>query len=165
MEIVYENGYEVTPQNPCVVDYKKRTNHNGMSIMHYHSYYEIFFLISGESKFFFQNKILNLRCGNVIIIKPNKAHRAVPLKKINVGEYERYLINVDASLFSKIEKNNKIVNLILEKEIISIDSKNLSEIIDIIKKIDYETSLNTDKYYYSIKNHIERILIDRKSVV
>lgn len=160
MKITYENIYNISPKNPCVVRYDKVNNYGGMASMHFHPYYEIYFLISGSRKYFFKNKIFNLTHGNVIIIKPDEIHKAIQVENSQSNEYERFLVNVDVSLFSLIEKNNKSIKPLLKKGIISLNSEDLMEIIDIIKRIQREVNIKDDIYNSSVRNYIERILIN-----
>ena len=160
MKTIYENFLNVTAQNPCVISYDKSNNYGGMPNMHYHPYYEIYFLISGQRKFFFHNKILKLAHGDVMIIKPNEVHRAIPIGDSQSQEYERYLLNIDVALFSKIERYNKEIKSALKRKTISLSAEKLLEIITIIRKIEKELKSSDKQYQVSIRNHIERILID-----
>lgn len=160
MKNIYENLLDVTPQNPCVVAYEKSSSYGGMPQMHYHPYYEIYFLVSGTRKFFYYNKILSLTSGNVIIIKPNEAHRAIPIGESKYQNYERYLLNIDETMFSKIERYNRDIKSILKKEIISLNTEKLAELIGIIERIKVETNENSVKTECSVRNLVERILID-----
>ena len=160
MKLLYENSYRISPQNPCVINYEKCQSYAGMPVMHYHPYYEIYFLISGKRKYFFQNKIFNLIKGDVIIIKPNEAHKAIAYDNSQFDEYERYLINMDEELFLSIIKSNKSLAALLKKEIISVKPQILNEMIDILKKVERETSFHDEIYCSSVKNHLERIFIN-----
>lgn len=160
MKLLYENSYRISPQNPCVIRYEKCQNYAGMPAMHYHPYYEIYLLASGKRQYFFQNKIFNLIQGDVIIIKPNEAHKAIAYDNSQFDEYERYLINIDEKLFLSLMKSDRSLAKLLKKEIISLKPQALEEIIDIIKKIKDETSFREEIYHISVKNHLERIFIN-----
>lgn len=160
MKTIYENLLEVTPENPCVINYEKSKNYGGMPQMHYHPYYEIYFLVSGQRKYFFHNRIFSLTQGNVIVIKPNEVHRAIPIGDPRGQDYERYILNIDETMFSKIERYNKSIKMIFKKGIISLTPEKLFEFTGILKKIEEESAEHLKENKYSIRNHVERILID-----
>ncbi|MCQ2440744.1 MAG: AraC family transcriptional regulator [Clostridia bacterium] len=160
MKNIYENLLDVSPQNPCVVAYEKSFNYGAMPQMHYHPYYEVYFLVSGQRKYFYYNKIFSLVSGNVIIIKPNEAHKSIPIGDRNSQAYERYLLNIDETMFSKIERYNKDIKSIFKKGIISLNTEKLAEMIGVLERIKFETGDQTANYGSSVRNLVERILID-----
>lgn len=160
MKTVYENFLDIGPQNPCVISYDKTKHPGAMPNMHYHPYYEIYFLISGQRKFFFHNKILKLTHGNVMIIKPNEVHRAIPIDDAQSQEYERYLLDIDVSLFSKIERYNKEIRMALKRRTVLLSPEKLLETITILRKIEQELKEKDAQQQASVRNYIERILID-----
>ncbi len=157
MRIVYENTLKVSPENSVVVDYHKTSRAHTMTSMHYHSYYEIYILISGKRKYFFNNKIIELYPQDILIVKPNDAHRAIP---IDNAPYERYIIYVDSSLFSQIEKYNKKIKEVFKKEVLHLDDDAFIRVLNTIKCIEKEQKEGKEKYIYSIRNYIERVIID-----
>lgn len=158
MKIVYQAPYKLE-QQLCAINYVNSSNYAGMSDMHYHPYYELYFLVSGKRKYFFRNKIYTLEQGDIIIIKPNEPHRAIPLKGGN-QRYERYILNIDELLFTKIEKYNKDIKNIFREGIFSIKSENFFNLLAILKTIEAEINEKKEGYKNSVRNHIERILID-----
>lgn len=159
MKIIYEAPYKINEQQPCAINYVDSYNYAGMSHMHYHPYYEVYFLVSGKRKYFFRNKIYTLEQGDIIIIKPNEPHRAIPLKESN-QRYERYILNIDESLFGKIEKYNKDIKKIFHKGIFSLDSERFIDLLSILKNIETEIKEKKSGYKNSVRNRIERIFIN-----
>jgi len=84
MGIVFENSLNVSPENSVVIDYLKTEGISTMPVMHCHPFYEIYILLSGKRKYFFHNKIIELYPHDVLIVKPNEAHRAIPLDNVPV---------------------------------------------------------------------------------
>lgn len=159
MGIVYENSQKVGPENYVVIDRVSQRQYPAMLQMHYHPYYEIYVLISGKRKYFFQNRIVELYPQDVLVIKPNDPHRCIPIDEEELY-YERYTINVDPSLFSRIEKNNKIIKDIFQKGVFSLEEDAFGRLLNTIKRIEDELRKDKTEYSYSIRNYIERILIE-----
>ncbi len=157
MGIRYENSLEVSPDNAVVLDYYNTERAHTMPTMHYHPYYEIYILISGKRKYFFRNKIIELYPHDILIIKPNDPHRAIPIEDI---PYERYIINIDPSLFSQIEKYNKTIKEIFKKGVLHLDDSAFPRLFDTIGCIEKEQKEEKENHTYSIRNYIERILMD-----
>ncbi len=153
----YENSPKVSPENAVVCDYYKVERAHTMPRMHYHSFYEIYILISGKRKYFFRNKIIELYPQDILIIKPNDAHRAIPIDDV---PYERYVIYIDPTLFSQIEKYNKRTKELLKKGILHLDDSAFLRVLNTIRSIENEQKEEKEKYAYSIRNHIERIIIE-----
>lgn len=115
-----------------------------MPMSHSHKSYEIYYLKKGERKFFIEDKIFNLKRGDVVLVDSELIHRATTL---NDFRHERIVISFNHKFFSNpqfddvrdvfknyythIQKNNRVYfeELLakIEKEYNSMDSmsKNL----------------------------------------
>ena len=62
---------------------------NNMSAMHFHSYYEIYFLVTGKRRYFVGHSIYDVSPGNLVLIPKMQLHRTISLG--NAG-YDRHLI-------------------------------------------------------------------------
>lgn len=58
--------------------------------MHSHQYHELFFLLSGQRRYFVGHTIYDVTPGNLVIIPQTQLHRTAPSLHKN---YERYLLN------------------------------------------------------------------------
>ncbi len=58
--------------------------------MHAHPYCELFFLLSGQRRYFVDHTIYQVEPGDLVIIPPDRLHRTTYTGK---GNYERYLLN------------------------------------------------------------------------
>lgn len=65
-------------------------NHYNMSAMHSHQDYELYFLISGQRKYFLGHTIYDIAPGNVVFIPMGLLHRTVAL---GTKGFDRYVIN------------------------------------------------------------------------
>ena len=156
----FENNHSVSENNPCVVCHEKSDNFKGMSRMHCHPYYEIYFLISGNIKYYFHNRVFALKPGNVIIIKPYEMHRTVAAE--NSGNYrrERYTLNIDEATLSKILRYNRSINLFSKKGVVLLKKEILPEIIKLLSAIENEEKRNNIMFVPSVRNYSERILME-----
>ena len=62
----------------------------GTPHMHSHRYHELFFLLSGQRRYFVGHSIYDVTPGNLVIIPPTQLHRTT---SSNTKSYERYLVN------------------------------------------------------------------------
>ena len=60
------------------------------SLMHSHQYYELFFLLSGQRRYFVDHTIYDVTPGNLVIIPRTQLHRTAASSH---KAYERYLLN------------------------------------------------------------------------
>jgi len=73
---------------------EKRT----MPQMHAHRDYELFFLLSGQRRYFLGHTIYDIAPGNLVMIPPNQLHRTVHLGSRG---YDRYVVNFDDAQLRK----------------------------------------------------------------
>lgn len=78
----------------------KREEHYSMNINHFHSYYEIYYLLSGERYYFIGNRNNYVKKGGFVIVDSNQIH-----KTSDAGElgHERILLEIDAALLKDID--------------------------------------------------------------
>ena len=157
MGITFENSLKVSPEKEIVIDYLKMEKPHTMPLMHYHPYYEIYILLSGKRKYLFNNKIIVVNPQDILIVKPYEVHRPMPVENI---PYERYIINIDPSLLSQIEKYNKEIKNLFKREVIHLDTKHFLRTVDNVKNIEKEIKDGKKEFACSIRNYLERILVD-----
>ncbi len=71
----------------------KRVEETGASWPHYHSLYEIYFMLNGSCTYFIDNKVYNVQAGDIVIIPAGKIHHT---KYENIN-HSRILINCSAA--------------------------------------------------------------------
>lgn len=76
-----------------LVSHRKALSHN-MPASHFHSTYEIFYLMSGKREFFIKDRTMVINEGDVIIISPNILHRTT---NTETPQHERLIINIHES--------------------------------------------------------------------
>lgn len=74
------------------IEIKKRDGEWAMSDLQSHDYYELYFLVEGERKLFFEDRVFSLKSGAFCVIPPYSKH------KTSGDGYKRININVSPSL-------------------------------------------------------------------
>ena len=140
----------------CATPYAFIENPQGMTRPHHHNDYEIYFLISGNRKYFIQNTIYTLRPNQIVIFKPNVPHQVTV--NLNIP-YERQLLYITPPLFSEVLNNNPSIEKIVNKQFFNLSNKKFTEALGFITKINEE--LKRDDMYSldSIRNIISELLI------
>lgn len=131
-------------------------NPQGMTRPHHHDDYEIYFLVSGNRKYFIQNTIYTLSPNQIVIFKPNVPHQVTV--NLNIP-YERHLLYVTPQLFSEVFNNNPFLEQIVNKQFFNLSSDNFERTLNFISKINDE--FKTDDIYSisNIKNILSELLI------
>lgn len=68
----------------------KRAYHS-MKCAHWHNHFEIYYLLSGERKYFIDKHVFTVKTGDVILIPPQVLHKTT---SVSSDEHERIVINV-----------------------------------------------------------------------
>lgn len=80
------------------VSYRKALSHN-MPVSHFHSTYEIFYLMSGKRTFFIKDRTMIINEGDVIIISPNILHRTT---NTEMPKHERLIVNIHENYMAMV---------------------------------------------------------------
>lgn len=78
------------------IDHVKRVSPYEMPNNHYHSQYEIYYLLFGDINYFIQDRVYNVQKGDLILINSNVLHKTV---EGFLDSHERLLIEFDMSFF------------------------------------------------------------------
>ncbi|WP_151734933.1 helix-turn-helix transcriptional regulator ['Paenibacillus yunnanensis' Narsing Rao et al. 2020] len=87
-DIHYENG-----DGTFTVSHRKARSHH-MPVSHFHSTYEIFYLMDGKREFFIKDRTMVVSAGDVILIAPNVLHRTA---NTELPGHERLVVNIHES--------------------------------------------------------------------
>jgi len=105
----------------------RRDKYYSMSINHFHSYYEIYYLLSGQRYYFIGSRNYYVKKGDLVIVDSNQIHRTS-----NFGDagHERILLEFDPSLLEHINlfikegfietnvfRNSGVLNLDKEEQV------------------------------------------------
>lgn len=155
-QVVLDDYYKT--YSGCFVDHARLEDPKGMIHPHYHLYYELYFLVSGNRKYFLSTKISTLQPNQVLIIEPKKPHQVTV--NLNIP-YERYVMYVTPQLMSDILKHNP--SLQLEKIKTGFFEFSKSDFKILLHSLDRILSELQRKDAYSpdvIKNTVGEILIN-----
>jgi AraC-like DNA-binding protein len=117
---------------------KSQVSDNTMPYAHSHNYYELYFQTSGTRTYFCNNSYYTINENSLIVTRPNVLHQ------FEGGPFERYLIGVDADIFSQSQL--QFLNKLNDKIVVSINEKYVKEIKETINElIKIEQSIIQDK--------------------
>ncbi|MGG1554815.1 helix-turn-helix domain-containing protein [Paenibacillus ferrarius] len=89
----YDNG-----DGTFLVSYREALSHH-MPISHFHSTFEIYYLLSGKREFFIKDRTMVMQEGDVIIIAPNILHRTT---NADQPRHERLIVNMHESYMAAV---------------------------------------------------------------
>ena len=140
----------------CATHYEYIKNPQGMTCPHHHNEYEIYFLISGNRKYFIQNTIYTLRPNQIVIFKPNIPHQVTV--NLNIP-YERQLLYVTPQLFPEVLSNNPCLKQIINRQFFNLSEGNFAIALNFISKINNEFNKNDTYSLDNIRNILSELLI------
>lgn len=81
------------------VEQIRRTGNFNMDTDHFHDFYEIYYLLSGERHYYIHNRIYALQAGDLVFINKNELHRTTSR---NRSPHERILISFDGQFLRPV---------------------------------------------------------------
>lgn len=127
--------------------------------MHAHQHCELFFLLSGQRRYFVGHSIYLVEAGDLVIIPPNQLHRTTQTTK---ATYERYLLNFyveDHRSFGQSIGDDAFKQL-LRGGCVSFPPDIARDIRQVMMKIEHEQSTPSAYAKPVISNLIQSILLD-----
>jgi hypothetical protein len=82
--------------DPFKVEFDRRIGQYSMSNNHYHIQHELFYLFSGERKYFVKDSIYHIQAGDLVMVNSNALHKTSELGKPN---HERIVVYYSPSFF------------------------------------------------------------------
>lgn len=109
------------------IDHAKRFRPFDMTTKHYHSQYEIYYLLSGDRNYFIQDRVYNVQKGDLILVNSNVLHKTIDgfldfherlLIEFEMSFFDGFLVNhADLQLLDAFNKEGNILRLAeLEKK-------------------------------------------------
>lgn len=74
------------------IEQLKRIGHFNMDTDHFHDFYEIYYLLSGQRHYYIRNRMYALEAGDLVFINKNHLHRTTGGSRL---PHERVLISFD----------------------------------------------------------------------
>ncbi len=102
---------------------------------HYHNYYEIYYLISGQRRYLINDNLFDINAGDIVLIKKNELHMTKQLAT-PFGENMKIYMNDDK--IDSLGKNSEIFKECFDYNHIIIPTKQKKHITTIFSKIQKE---------------------------
>ncbi len=80
---------EVNPEQHIKVERIKNPNPSTAKYYHYHDYYELYYMYSGERYYFVKDKTYHVKAGTLVLVKPYDVHYT---SKYSNHGYDRHLV-------------------------------------------------------------------------
>lgn len=110
--MLFDNG-----RGTFTVSHRKALSHH-MPTNHFHSTYEIYYLMSGKREFFIKDRTMVVNEEDIIIISPNVLHRTT---NAEMPEHERLIVNIHESCMALENRSYAdILQILFEQEYIII---------------------------------------------
>lgn len=68
---------------PLWIEFDRRIGRHSMNNTHYHKSYEMYYLFSGERKFFIRDSVYHVHPGNMVLVDSNAVHKTSELSEPN----------------------------------------------------------------------------------
>ena len=138
----------------------RREKHYSMTINHFHTYYEIYYLLSGERYYFIGKRNNYVKKGDLVIVDSNQIH-----KTSDTGElgHERILLEIDDALLKDI--NTLFPDLYFETSlfnksgVINLEIAEQNVVEDILNSIMNEMEKRKSGYEGIVKVRLIELLI------
>lgn len=89
--------------NGFFIEHVKRVNPYHMREKHYHSELEIYYLLAGDRNYFVQDRVYNVKKGDLVLVNTNVLHKTVDGFS---DTHERILIEFNRNFFDGFLENN-----------------------------------------------------------
>lgn len=142
---LYERGDIVaeTLKNGIYVSHEVITKGRNMPTFHYHDFYEIYFLKSGERRYVVDNKIYNLKAGDIIIIDKSELH--ITKNTDNCCSYDRYLLYITTHALDSLGDNSRLFKRYFLNRVITMPDNVLCNVERIFENL--YTNYTTDTLF------------------
>lgn len=148
MEIKYTNEESVKIESRL---FEKQFD---MTFLEIHDFYEVYYLLSGERKYFIEDTIYKIEAGDVVFVPPNVLHRSLTDGE---GRYSRIHIAIPSCAFE--EEMLSEFESAFNGYILKIPSKRKKFFEQILEKMEYEYNKNDSYSEYLINNAVNELLV------
>ena len=131
----------------------KVVNRRNLTKMHYHDEHELYYLLSGNTKYFIKDEIFSLSKGDFIFIPKNTLHKTDSDECLN---NERILISINDSLITP--ELEPVLEDLSNKKLIGISEYKLAPLEDILFKIEAEYVSNNNHKFIMINTYIIQLM-------
>lgn len=126
---------------------------------HFHSTFELFYLVSGERCFFIKDRTLQIKEGDLVLVQPNVLHRTT---NAGLPEHERIIVNFQED-FIAMQKFflSQVLRQIFDKEytVISLSPQHRIHVEDLLQQIQQEVQGQNTGFEVYVKTLVLQILV------
>lgn len=120
-------------KNGIYVSFDSREKGFDMSNLHYHDFYEVYFLNSGVRRYVVDNTIYDLKAGDIILVNKSEFHITKNLGKNN--GYKRYLLYITEDVLHSLGDNSITFEHLFKNRVISLDDKQIRRVEFIFEQL------------------------------
>ncbi|WP_171056165.1 helix-turn-helix transcriptional regulator [Paenibacillus sinopodophylli] len=81
------------------VEYTKRSSPYTMEDDHYHDYYEIYYMLSGQRIYFIKDRSYSIEQGDLVFIQKHELHKTM---QVGEGSHERLILHFDDPMLERL---------------------------------------------------------------
>jgi AraC-like DNA-binding protein len=130
--------------NKTIITHVKRNAEPfNMEQRHYHSQFEIYYLLKGERNYFINQRSYHVKKGDLVLINKNILHKTSTIDQEN-PEHERILIQFDQNFFTSLAEEMKA-----------------AELFEIFKKKENVLSLNPEQQLW-LEEELFKLITENK---
>ena len=138
-------------------EFNRLQKQQDMQIFHFHDYYEIYYLVSGERDYFIDNRTYHVKPGNIVLINRGVIHRTIG---VSSKGYERALFYYDREFEEEINRRYPNANLFsvfnLDLHVFNLSEKDQQFVNSQILKIARECLEKQENY----QDYVEVLFIE-----
>lgn len=151
-------SYSVNNFDKFAFEYIRTDRQRDMEIFHFHDYYEIYYLVSGQRDYFIDNRTYHVEPGNIVLINKGVIHRTIG--NSDAQGYERALFYYEKHFEEEINQRFPNVDLFsifnLDLHVFTLPRENQKFIENQIVKIASECHNKPELY----QEYIEVLFIE-----
>ncbi len=138
---------------------RRRSLSHNMPSNHFHSTFELFYLVSGERCFFIKDRTLQIKEGDLVLVQPNVLHRTT---NAGLPKHERIIVNFQED-FIAMQKFflSQVLRQIFDKEytVISLSPQHRIHVEDLLQQIQQEVQGQNTGFEVYVKTLVLQILV------
>ncbi|NGZ74455.1 helix-turn-helix domain-containing protein [Saccharibacillus alkalitolerans] len=92
------------PKDPLRTEFDRRSGHFSMAENHYHRDYELYYLFSGERRYFIKDSVYRVQAGDLVLIDSNELHKS---GDSGVPDHERIVLYFSPEYFAELPSEER----------------------------------------------------------
>ena len=142
------------------IQYVKRAQSTIMPNNHYHSHFEIYYLLSGERYYFIKDRTYFISEGSLVLIKPYTLHKTI---NTNKSAHERVLINFSTEFTNGFNEYKKDIDFLScfesEVNVLILSKDEQKKVKSVIMKLLEENGSKMPGYNVYLKILLQELLV------